>query len=272
MRIQPDVIKLDRSLVMNVHEDPAKEALIDSFVRFAHRTGASVCAEGIEKMEELRLLADLDVTYGQGYALARPAPEWGTVQPAISESLLRSSLCSQGDVTGRHALRESADQRLEYVSARISRITALGDLEHVFGLVADELGADSICLSRWLRDENAVESILDTSEDETGVRYSLVHYPSTAHVLATGEAVQVLVSDPGADLGEVSLLARLGYETLLMVPVVCRDECLGLLEAYARVERPWTRSEINRARIISYQLGVALDGLDRAEADTVLSP
>ncbi|HEY2600663.1 MAG TPA: EAL domain-containing protein [Thermoleophilaceae bacterium] len=271
MRIQPDVIKLDRSLVMNLHEDAAKEALIDSFVRFARRTGASVCAEGIESLDELRLLADLDVTYGQGCVLARPAPEWGTVPPSVSDSLLRLSLRSQGDVSGRQALRESGDQRLEYVSARISKIHTVADLQHVFELIADEVGADAICVSRWMRAANAVQTLIDTSGDETGTLYDLAHYPSTAHVLNTGEAVQVLASDPGADLGELSLIKQLGYATLLMVPVVCRDERLGLLEAYATAERPWTRSEINRARIIAYQLGAVLDGLEQAQVAKMLS-
>jgi len=264
--VQPDVIKLDRSLVQGVDQDPAKEALIDSFVRFARRTGASVCAEGIETMEELKLLADLDVTYGQGYVLARPAPEWGTVGNAVSESLLRSSLRSQGDLSTKDALPDSGDQRLEYVSARLSKIHAVADLEEVFGLIAAEVGADAVCLSRWIRADNAIETVVDTSEDEQGARYNLSNYPSTAHVLNTGEAVQVLASDPGADLGEVALLGRLGYESLLMVPVVSRDERLGLLEAYSASERPWTRSEINRARIISYQLGAVLDGLERVQA------
>jgi diguanylate cyclase (GGDEF)-like protein len=271
MRIQPDVIKLDRSLVMNLDQDPAKEALIDSLVRFARRTGASVCAEGIETMEELKLLADLDVTYGQGYVLARPAPEWGTVANVVSESLLRSSLRSQGDMSGKDELPESGDQRLERVSARLSKIHGIEHLEDVFELIAAELGADAVCLSRWVRSENAVESIVDTSGDQPGARFNLSNYASTAHVLGTGEAMQVLVSDPGADLGEVALLGRLGFESLLMVPVVCRDERLGLLEAYSRVERPWTRGEINRARIISYQLGAVLDGLERVQRATVLA-
>ncbi|HEX6457423.1 MAG TPA: EAL domain-containing protein [Thermoleophilaceae bacterium] len=271
MRIQPDVIKLDRSLVMNLHEDPAKEALIDSFVRFARRTGASVCAEGIETMEELKLLADLDVTYGQGYVLARPSPDWGSVASSVSETLLRSSLRSQGDTSCGDELPESGDQRLEYVSARLSKINSFDELVDLFPLIGVELGADAVCLSRWLRDLGAVETMVDSTSEEPATRYNLANYPSTAHVLNTGEAMQVLVSDPGADLGELALLGRLGYESLLMVPVVCRDERLGLLEAYSAVERPWTRSEINRARIISYQLGAVLDGLERVEAAKLLT-
>ena len=256
MRVQPDIIKLDRSLVQDVHEDPAKEALIDSFVRFARRTGASVLAEGIETMDELRLLADLDVSYGQGYALARPAEQWGTVAPSVAEALLRRSL----RVGSKEDMTASGDQRLEYVSARLSRIGTAEDLDEVFDLIAAELGADGICFSRWLREEQCVETVIDTTDDGApGQRFQLSGYPSTAHVLVTGEAAQVLLSDPSADLGELSLLARLGYASLLMVPVSCRGERLGLFEAYSTRERPWTRSEINRARIISYQLGSVLE-------------
>jgi diguanylate cyclase (GGDEF)-like protein len=258
MRVQPDVIKLDRSLVQGVDQDPAKEALIDSFVRFARRTGASVLAEGIETMDELRLLADLDVSYGQGFALARPSEEWGSVVPSVSEALLRRSL----RVASKEDMPDSGDQRLEYVSARLSRIVSVDELDEVFTLIADELGADGICFSRWLRDEHAVETVVDTTPDgEPGQRFGLEHYPSTAHVVTTGEAVQVLASDPGADLGEVSLLGKLGYQSLLMVPVICRGDRIGLFEAYSGRERPWTRSEINRARIISYQLGSVLEVL-----------
>ena len=141
----------------------------------------------------------------------------------------------------------------------------MSDLVDVFELIAAEVGADAVCLSRWLPADNAVETVLDTSDEERGARYNLANYPSTAHVLNTGEAMRVLVSDPSADLGELALLGRLGYESLLMVPVVCRDERLGLLEAYSASERLWTRSEINRARIISYRRGGGLDGLERAQ-------
>lgn len=79
MRIGADIIKLDRAIVEGVHRDSAKRALVESFVSFAASTGAEVCAEGIECLEELRTLAQLGVVYGQGYALARPAPPWAPV-------------------------------------------------------------------------------------------------------------------------------------------------------------------------------------------------
>ena len=64
--MRPEIIKIDRALVENLHDDPGKLALIDSFATFAHRTGAQLCAEGIESDAELDALAELGVDLGQG--------------------------------------------------------------------------------------------------------------------------------------------------------------------------------------------------------------
>ena len=77
MSMRADIIKLDRALVADVHADPAKVALIGSLVHFARSTGAAICAEGIETLEELRVLIHLGVAYGQGWALGRPDGPWG---------------------------------------------------------------------------------------------------------------------------------------------------------------------------------------------------
>jgi diguanylate cyclase (GGDEF)-like protein len=79
MSMRADIIKLDRALVADVNTDPAKVALIGSLVHFARSTAASICAEGIETLEELRVLIHLGVAYGQGWALGRPAAGWPRV-------------------------------------------------------------------------------------------------------------------------------------------------------------------------------------------------
>jgi diguanylate cyclase (GGDEF)-like protein len=79
MSMRADIIKLDRALVADVNADPAKVALIGSLVHFARSTGAAICAEGIETLEELRVLIHLGVAYGQGWALGRPGAPWPRV-------------------------------------------------------------------------------------------------------------------------------------------------------------------------------------------------
>ena len=85
MRVQPDLIKLDRSLVSAVDADPARAALIEFFVTFARRINAQVCCEGIETAPELAALASLGVGLGQGYLLGRPSAPWAPLAaPAAS--------------------------------------------------------------------------------------------------------------------------------------------------------------------------------------------
>jgi diguanylate cyclase (GGDEF)-like protein len=81
MSMRADIIKLDRALVADVHADPAKIALIGSLVHFARSTGAVICAEGVETLDELRVLIHLGVAHGQGWALGRPGAAWPRVNP-----------------------------------------------------------------------------------------------------------------------------------------------------------------------------------------------
>jgi diguanylate cyclase (GGDEF)-like protein len=92
MRVQPDVIKLDRSLIEGVHSDSAKSALVEFFVMFARRVGAGVCTEGIETLDELRTLINLGVSYGQGFLLGRPSEPWVQVSPEITRALATGAL------------------------------------------------------------------------------------------------------------------------------------------------------------------------------------
>jgi EAL domain-containing protein (putative c-di-GMP-specific phosphodiesterase class I) len=72
LRLSPDVIKLDITLVRDIDTDPVKRALASSLVTFGHEIGSTITAEGIETAGELATLVDLGVPWGQGYHLGRP--------------------------------------------------------------------------------------------------------------------------------------------------------------------------------------------------------
>jgi diguanylate cyclase (GGDEF)-like protein len=76
VRVRPDVIKLDRSLIENVNTDPTKAAVVKAFVGYAGDTGALICAEGIETQGELHRVTRLGVATAQGYLLGRPLAGW----------------------------------------------------------------------------------------------------------------------------------------------------------------------------------------------------
>ncbi|MCQ4296933.1 EAL domain-containing protein [Pseudomonas stutzeri] len=74
LKLKPDVIKLDSSLIRNVDSDTGCRALAAALIRFADETGCKVVAEGVETQEELAMLRRLEVNKAQGYLLGRPMP------------------------------------------------------------------------------------------------------------------------------------------------------------------------------------------------------
>jgi EAL domain-containing protein (putative c-di-GMP-specific phosphodiesterase class I) len=72
LRLQPDVVKLDASLVRDMDSQPAQRALVSALVSFANATGCSLVAEGIETAGELDAVRALGVTCAQGFHLGMP--------------------------------------------------------------------------------------------------------------------------------------------------------------------------------------------------------
>jgi diguanylate cyclase (GGDEF)-like protein len=273
MWVRPDIVKLDLELTRAIHSDPVRMALVESLVRFARRVGATVCAEGVEEHDDIEVLANLDVPWGQGYALGRPAPPWSRVSPPAAETcrtaLARVLISSPG---GETPTISAGDRRLEHLSGRLANARTVADLQSALDLIASELHADKVALSRWVPEVGAIETLTESGEGSGQEFFAVTDFPLTAEVLEEQIAAQVIAEDPRADSSEVALLLSMGYRTLLMVPVVHRGESLGIVEAMSEEERPWTRTEINRARIIANQLASVIQSHFRvAEGERVES-
>jgi EAL domain-containing protein (putative c-di-GMP-specific phosphodiesterase class I) len=67
-----DALKIDRSFVMNLEQDPKNESMIRTLVALAHNVGMRVIVEGVEKQEQLDMVRSLGVNEVQGYLLGRP--------------------------------------------------------------------------------------------------------------------------------------------------------------------------------------------------------
>jgi EAL domain-containing protein (putative c-di-GMP-specific phosphodiesterase class I) len=70
--LKPDIIKLDISLVRNIHCDKDQQDLVAALMEFSRRRRSVLIAEGLEDREELKQLMQLGIEYVQGYFLSRP--------------------------------------------------------------------------------------------------------------------------------------------------------------------------------------------------------
>jgi EAL domain-containing protein (putative c-di-GMP-specific phosphodiesterase class I)/CheY-like chemotaxis protein len=73
-KLEPEILKLDMSLVRDVHTSATKRKVIRSITTLAKDMGMMVVAEGVETVDERNELAELGCDLLQGYYLGRPSP------------------------------------------------------------------------------------------------------------------------------------------------------------------------------------------------------
>ncbi|MFO1424337.1 MAG: EAL domain-containing protein [Candidatus Competibacteraceae bacterium] len=73
-RFPLDVLKIDRSFVMDLPTHPNSVAIANAILTLAHGLGLEVVAEGVETVEQLAFLRDHGCDEGQGYYFGRPTP------------------------------------------------------------------------------------------------------------------------------------------------------------------------------------------------------
>lgn len=80
VKLTPDVVKLDMSLVRDIQDLRIKRELVGAVVNVCRRARTLVVAEGVETAAEGEVLRDLGCELLQGYHFARPGPPFPVVQ------------------------------------------------------------------------------------------------------------------------------------------------------------------------------------------------
>jgi EAL domain-containing protein (putative c-di-GMP-specific phosphodiesterase class I) len=92
VELEPDIIKIDRSLIDGISSNKALRSIVTGFVLLALDSGATLVAEGVETAEDLRVLASLGVDAAQGYLLARPSTDPADLARWIATPDMRAGL------------------------------------------------------------------------------------------------------------------------------------------------------------------------------------
>ena len=71
-RFPIDVLKVDRSFVMDIPDDKNDMAITAAVIAMAHKLDLNVVAEGVETDEQLQYLRLNNCDEGQGYLFSRP--------------------------------------------------------------------------------------------------------------------------------------------------------------------------------------------------------
>jgi diguanylate cyclase (GGDEF)-like protein len=73
-RFSIERIKIDRSFVTRIDDDPEQQKMVAAILTMAERLGLDTLAEGVESAAEREMLARLGCGHIQGFGIARPMP------------------------------------------------------------------------------------------------------------------------------------------------------------------------------------------------------
>jgi EAL domain-containing protein (putative c-di-GMP-specific phosphodiesterase class I) len=72
MKLNVDYIKIDGSIIKNVHKDKSAETVTKTIIAFAKELGIETVAEFVSEEEIYNKIKDLHVDYSQGYYFSEP--------------------------------------------------------------------------------------------------------------------------------------------------------------------------------------------------------
>jgi EAL domain-containing protein (putative c-di-GMP-specific phosphodiesterase class I) len=128
-RFPLDQVKIDRSFLTHLTENPHDFMIVSAIIAMAHSLGLRVVAEGVETEAQLWLLHDLACDEVQGYLFSTP----------VSREAATELLANQAQ--GRDKLREGAWSRRETgrAAALVQPTRLLGILNEVSGVSANRM-------------------------------------------------------------------------------------------------------------------------------------
>lgn len=111
LRYSPNYVKIDRSLISSIHEEPKKQHFVTNIIEFAHANGFMALAEGVETAEELRAVIRFGADLIQGNFTSvpneRPVP---TIPERIEAMIAKFSASAEKQIMQKtYMLSEGED-------------------------------------------------------------------------------------------------------------------------------------------------------------------
>jgi len=171
-------------------------------------------------------------------------------------------------------LYQEAQQRLGEVSLLYDTSSAVSrtlDLDRVLNTTAEQitaaLAADGCALWIWDREEAVLVTQLDYVTDpdsreprKPGTVYPLADYPAPCRVLIERQPLPVQAGDEQADPAALAWLEERQVRSALLVPIVVRDQAIGLLElSQAGKAREFSANEIRLCQTLANQAAAAIE-------------
>ena len=160
--IRPEIVKLDRSLILQAAREPHVRHLLPQMVALLHEAGALVLMEGIETRDEAYIALEADIDFVQGFYFGRPTANLFTSDEAHSPIT----------DTWNDFDNQSQSAKNHYRSNISPYINAIG---YASVLLSADRTMEEACASFLALENSEFSYVLDTQGQQIGVNHWAKH-------------------------------------------------------------------------------------------------
>ena len=133
----PDYIKIDRSLISDIHNDLKKQQLVTSIIEFCRDNQLQSLAEGVETLQELKTVIRLGVDLVQGYYTSKPKPLFlNSISSEIKDEIIKTNLESRPDGVKKIYTAKN-DSELDLLKLALEKYTDIHVYQSKLTIVGD---------------------------------------------------------------------------------------------------------------------------------------
>ena len=137
LHYSPDYIKIDRSLISDIHNDLKKQQLVTSVIEFCHENQLKSLAEGVETVQELKTVIRLGVDLVQGYYTSKPKPLFlNSISADIKDEIIKTNLESRPSGVKKIYAAQS-DTELDLLKLALEKYTDIHIYQSKLTIVGD---------------------------------------------------------------------------------------------------------------------------------------
>lgn len=156
-KLQPDIIKIDRSLITDIHKKFHNLEVTRSLINLAERTGSLPLAEGVETPEEALTLMSMGVDVFQGYYFGKPMP------PELAANSKCRSIASLAARFKTHMMEQLSTQKIlentyKKLTGKLSSALTAGSLSSADSVLSNFITENSTIECAYILDTNGIQA------------------------------------------------------------------------------------------------------------------
>ena len=131
--LKPDIIKIDKSLILNISNKKSNQIIVRSLIELGHRLGILVTSEGIETIQDGIKLIEIGVDLQQGYYYSKPNANIELINSRTAENIRKVSELYKLYIEKRYKeIQNLHDLRMEKIHSICNKLKNINkfDLEN----------------------------------------------------------------------------------------------------------------------------------------------